>query len=112
VPIDLGDSVRLNEVLPLEGHAIKFTNNGQVGIQNRVPVLECGRELELIADGRLARGEVTPGGDVDFVKHIVVEVVYVGPDPRFLVGIDGERDDERFLAFLHVHEGVNVGRVG
>ena len=61
-------------------------------------VLECGLELELIADSSLARRDVAPGGDVDFVKHVVVEVVYVRPDPRFLVRIDAERDDEGFLA--------------
>ena len=36
------------------------------------------------------------GRDMDFVKDIVVKVINIRPDSRFLVGIDGERNDKGF----------------
>ena len=33
---------------------------------------------------------------MDFVKHIVVEVVNIRSDARFLVGIDAKGDDKGF----------------
>ncbi len=70
--------------------------NAQVGIQNGVLVQESSRESELIADGSSARRDITAGRHMDLVKHIVVEVVNIRPDSRFLVGIDGKGDDKGF----------------
>ncbi len=58
--------------------------------------VERGRESELIANGSFSRRKVTPGRDMNFVEHIVVEVINIRPDSWFFVGIDAERDDERF----------------
>ena len=94
MPSDLGDSVHLNEVLC--GAIADVLDHALVGIQNGVLVVERGREPELITDGSFSRLKVAPGRDMNFVEHIVVEIIYVRSDPWFFVGIDAERDDERF----------------
>ena len=93
MPSDLGDSVHLNEVLI---SVVDVIDHAQVRIEDGLLVLEHRLKLELIADRGLARLKVATGRDMDFVKHIVVEVIYVRSDPWFLVGIDAERHDERF----------------
>src|SRR5262249_35560501 len=55
---------------------------------------------------------VSSESDVDLVKHVVVEVVFVRADAGFLMRINAQGDGEVFLSVVLVHERVNVGGVG
>ena len=73
------------------------------------------------------RNVFAPSRDMDFVKDIVVKVINIRPDARFLVRIDGECNDKGFrrsrwlssvayriscACVLLVNEGVYVSCVG
>src|SRR6185436_5694414 len=71
-----------------------------------------GRELELIAEGSTAGGDVIAGGYVDLVKNVVVEVVLVRSDAGFLKRIDAERSHQRLDAVYRPHKGINISGIG
>jgi hypothetical protein len=56
--------------------------------------------------------EVGPSGDEDLVEDVVVEIVLVRSDARFLMGIDPEGDLQEFLAAALGQERIDVGGVG
>ena len=55
---------------------------------------------------------VVPGRNVDLVEHVVVEVVLVWPDARFLVRVHAQRGDKTLQSVFILHERVNVRGVG
>ena len=48
---------------------------------------------------------------MNFIEHIVVEVVLVGTDARFLVRIHGQSGREILPAIFLRDEGIDIGRV-
>src|SRR5262249_25444208 len=76
-------------------------------------VFVAGLELELITEIR-AIGRYTRRlkSNVDFVEHVVVEVIFVRAYARLFEGINSEANDEKFLAIVLVNKGVNIGRIG
>ena len=49
---------------------------------------------------------------MDLIQHVVVEVVLVGADARFLVGVHAQRGDKTLHSVFILHERVNVRGVG
>jgi hypothetical protein len=103
--VHLRDGVGLHEVLRRVADVV---NHAEIGLQNRVLVLERGVELELVAQRGLARRHVVAGRNVDLIKHVVVEVVFVRPDAGLLMRINAEGGDERLDAVFDLHKRVNV----
>ena len=60
-------------------------------MQNRVLVLEGGRETELIRDGGGAGGDVIAQSDVDLVRNVVVEVILVRALRAFSTNVQPSR---------------------
>ena len=107
--VDLRHPVTLRQIL---GRIVDVLDDPEVGLENRLPVLERRVEPELVGVGRATCLDVVVADrHVDFVQDAVVEVVPVGPDARFLERVDGQRDGERLAAEL-ADEGIHVGGIG
>ncbi len=107
--VHFGDGVGLHQVLISVPDVI---DNTKVRLQDRVLVPERRIEFELVAQRGSARSYVVSGRNVDLVEHIVIEVVLVWADARFLVGVHAQRGDKTLRSVLILHERVNVRGVG
>ena len=84
----------------------------EIRLQNRVPVSKRRVEFELVAERGPTSGYIVTGGNADLIQHVVVEVVLVRADARFLVGIHAQRGDKTLHTVSVLHERVNVRGVG
>ena len=94
--VHFGDGVGLNEVLIGIADVV---NDTKVRLQDRVLVSERRIEFELVAQRGSARSYVVSGRNVDLVEHIVIEVVLVWADARFLVGYTPSAVTRLFIPF-------------
>ncbi len=93
--VDPVHGVALDEIL--RGIA-DITDDAEIRLQNRVAVAIGRVELELIALRGAAFRHVLSGGDADLVEDVVVEVVLVRADARFLVRVDRQGRRQVFLS--------------
>ena len=107
--VHLRDAVVLRQILVV---VIDVLDHAQERLQDRLPILEPGLELELVRVAPATRRDVLAGCDVNLVEHVVVEVELVRADPWLFEGIDAQRCDEHFLAILVLNERVHVRRIG
>ena len=103
------DGVGLHQVLIGVADVV---NDTKVRLQDRVLVSERRIELELVAQRGSARSYVVSGGNADLIEHVVIEVVLVWADARFLVGVHAQRGNKTLRSVLVLHERVNVRGVG
>src|SRR5262249_6666212 len=104
------DCISLYEILIRVANVV---NNAEIGLEYRFVVSERSIEFEPVSESGAAGFEVITGCDVQFIAHVVVEVVFVGADGGILMGVNAERDRQGFMAGrILTDEGVNVGVVG
>ncbi len=89
------DRVRLRQVLR---SVIDIENLTDVGLQNRILVLEAGFEIEEIRIGITASGHGVTCCHIDLVAYIVIKVILVGSNARVLERIDRDRRGQVFRA--------------
>jgi len=86
--LDLRDPIGLGEILV---GVIDVLNHTEIGLQNRVAVLETCVELELVAEGRTPPPEIVARSDMNLVENVVVKVPLIGTNPRLLERVDAKR---------------------
>ena len=106
--VDLRDAVALDQVLIPIAHA---ADHAEVRLQDGVAIPVLRVESELVGVGRAALLDVVPGRHADLVEDVVVEVVLVGPDARFLVRVDRECGRQVLDAAFVRDERVDVGGI-
>src|SRR5438876_7221791 len=84
----------------------------EVRLQNRIPVSERRVVFELVAERRCAESNVVPGGNVNLIEHVVIEVVLVRSDAGLFVWVHAQRGDKTLHSVFVLYERVNVGGVG
>jgi hypothetical protein len=83
--IHLRNSVGLYQILI---SVTDIVNDAKVRLQDCVLVHERRVEFELVAQRRSAQSHVVTSGNVDLIKHIVVEVILVRSHAGFFVWIN------------------------
>lgn len=107
--VNFRDRVSLRQVLV---RIAGVFHDAEVRLENRVAVFEVGGKAKLISQRRASGCNVRTERDVDLVENIVVEVVLVWPNARFLVRVHTQRQHQRLLIRMLVHERIDIGRVG
>jgi hypothetical protein len=87
-------------------------NHSQVTLKDAALSFVARGELKLIAQGGFARGSIRTDRHMDFVKDVVVEIVFVGPDAGFLMWINAQGGDQRLPAACAPHKRVDISGVG
>ena len=106
--IDLGHAVGLCQVL--RGVA-DILDNPEVRLKDRARVFVIGLETKLVTQRGFALRHVIADGDMDLVEDVVVEIVLVRSDARFLVRVNAKSSHQDFRPVFLLHESVHIGRV-
>src|SRR5207302_5657914 len=109
VMIEFCDRVGLRQVLRSVAYIL---NHSEVGLQNCILIFIAGRETELITERGTPRCCIASHGNVNLIKHVRIEIVFVRSDAWLLEGINAERGYEGFDSVLILHKGIYVGGVG
>src|SRR3984893_10706394 len=81
------------------------------GLSNGVVILDRGVELKQVANRRLALRQIRTGGDVDRVKDIVIEIIFIWADTWLFKRVYGERCSQVFDVTDLGDESVDLGDV-
>src|ERR1700731_3526431 len=102
---DFDHAISLGQILI----RIVYSFNGpEEGLGNRVVIFDRGVELKQVADRRLALRQIRTGGDVDRVKDIVIEIIFIWADTWLFKRVNGKRCRQVFDVTNLGDEGVDI----
>src|SRR5260370_12890204 len=102
---NFSDHIVLGEILV---RVVNMLDRAKERLRDRVFVLESCFKSELVADCSLPFREIGPGGNVDFVEHVVVEVIFVWSDARLLKRIYRQSCIAVFYPFPLRHKSLHT----